>query len=73
MLRDECALQIVRAGRVIVHVPLWNHPDAQIRECYETDTEVVVVGEPVDEGHDCDAMGCSSCFHVRYRFRKAGV
>lgn len=68
--KDDCALQIVRGKQVLVHVPLWNFPDGQLRECYETDTEIIVLGDPTDEDHNCDEMGCSSCFHVLYRFKK---
>jgi len=55
-------------------IPLSYVPDtnATIRECYETDTEIIVLGEPIteDEKHNCDHMGCSSLTHVLYRFKK---
>ena len=43
------------------------------RECYETATEIIVLGQPEseDESHNCDAMGCSTLNHVLYRFRKS--
>lgn len=49
-------------------------PDgAQIRECYETEHEIVVLGKPStdDKSHSCDEMGCSTVSHVLYRFPKA--
>ena len=47
-------------------------PNAILRECYETDTEIVVCGQPKpnDASHNCDEMGCSSVSHVLYRFPK---
>jgi hypothetical protein len=41
---------------------------------YRTKTELIVVGEPEsdEEGHNCDAMGCSSVSHVVYRSALAG-
>jgi len=47
-------------------------PDgATLMECYETETEIIVCSDPLDEqDHNCDQMGCSSISHVRYRFRK---
>ena len=51
----------------------WQLPaDAVLRECYETDTEIVVCGVPRenDKSHNCDEMGCSSINHVLYRFKK---
>lgn len=42
-----------------------------LRECYETETEIIVLGYPGDdESHNCDEMGCSSVSHVLYRFWK---
>lgn len=38
-------------------------------ECYETEDEIIIIGDPLDD-HDCDVMGCSSVSHVRYRFKK---
>lgn len=70
-MKNEFAIQITKNGKAIVHVPLWNFPEgAALRECYETESEIVVLGDPVDDDHNCDAMGCSTCFHVRYRFKK---
>jgi len=68
---SETSIQIIKDGKVLVHVPLWNFPKTgQLRECYETDNEIVILGEPLNNEHDCDVMGCSTCFHVRYRFPK---
>jgi hypothetical protein len=54
--------------------------NSHLVEAYETDTEIVVCGEPPNENegeypadHDCDFMGCASLSHVVYRFdKKAG-
>ncbi len=54
-------------------IPMWMVPKgAMFRECWETDTEIIVVGWPEDddESHNCDVMGCSSVSHVLYRFQK---
>ena len=51
-----------------------NPKNAKSRECYETDTEIIVIGHPYgknEEDHSCDEMGCSSCCHVRFRFSKS--
>ena len=69
--KGELTFQIRRGEQVIAHVPLWNFPGgAQLRECYETESEIIVLGEPEDDDHDCDIMGCSTCFHVRHRYKK---
>lgn len=60
-------------GSLKLCVSGWTIPKGAIlRECYETDTEIVVCGMPRndDESHNCDEMGCSSVSHVLYRFRK---
>lgn len=60
-------------GRLRFSVSGYTMPKGAIlRECYETETEIVVCGTPDhnDESHDCDEMGCSSTSHVLYRFRK---
>jgi hypothetical protein len=64
------SLHILRDDKIIVHVPLSNFPEGILRECYETDTEIIVLGDPIDETHNCDVMGCSSAFHIRYRYKK---
>ena len=48
---------------------------AELRECYETETEIIVMGEPRhdDESHNCDQLGCSSVSHVKYRFSKEAI
>lgn len=59
---------------VTIAVPASSIPaGATLRECYETDSEVIVIGAPYpdDENHNCDAMGCGSCGHVLYRFPKS--
>lgn len=44
---------------------------ASLIECYETATEIIICGEPLEgQDHNCDQMGCSSVNHVRYRIRK---
>ena len=43
--------------------------NAMPRECYETRTEIIVLGIP-DDDHNCDKMGCATIGHVRYRFKK---
>ena len=43
---------------------------ATLIECYETATEIIVCGEPLEQDHNCDQMGCSSVNHVRYRIHK---
>lgn len=44
---------------------------AELMECYRTEKEIVVCGQPTytDESHNCDEMGCTSLNHVLYRFR----
>lgn len=48
-------------------------------DVYESETEVVILADPPEptgneeadyEAHNCDALGCSSIEHVRYRFRR---
>jgi len=42
---------------------------AKLVECYLTDSQVIVCGDPCDdENHNCDQMGCSSMSHVIHRF-----
>jgi hypothetical protein len=58
---------------------------AKLVEAYETDAEIIVLGEPETEpeglsdaeyraweetSHNCDAMGCATFSHVAYRFPK---
>jgi hypothetical protein len=58
---------------------------ARLVEAYETDTEIIVCGDPPPEpeglteaeyavycetSHNCDAMGCATLSHVIYRFSK---
>ncbi len=62
---DDGELQLCVSG--------WRIPvGAILRECYETETEIVVCGpiEANDVLHNCDEMGCSSVSHVLYRFKK---
>ena len=66
--------------RCMISVESWQIPEGGIlRECYETETEVIVLGWPrdsvlgepgVDSDHNCDQMGCSTVSHVLYRFKK---
>jgi len=40
-------------------------------ECYESETEYVIVGDPPDDSeHDCDEMGCTAVSHVLARISK---
>ena len=54
-------------------------------EAYETEREIIVLGEPEHEpedlteaqmetwyetAHNCDAMGCGTLTHVMFRFNK---
>ena len=44
--------------------------NAKLIEAYETDKEVIVIGEPEwVEDHNCDQMGCGTLSHVIYRLR----
>jgi hypothetical protein len=58
---------------------------AKLVEAYETETEIVVCGQPQPEpegltqeqyieyyetSHNCDQMGCTTVSHVIYRFKK---
>lgn len=52
-------------------------PGAKLAECYETEREWVVVGEPWrgedvtdPRYHNCDTMGCGTLFHVVTRIQK---
>jgi hypothetical protein len=52
-------------------IPKYMIPEgAHLVECYETETEIIVCGEPQVPEHNCDQMGCSSINHVRYRIYK---
>lgn len=56
-----------------IEIPNYLIPkNAKLVECYETEKEIIVIGEPNDddENHNCDFMGCSSINHVLYRFSK---
>ena len=61
-----------------IRVPKNHIPrGARLIEAYETEREIIVLGEPPDdehkpeeEQHNCDAMGCGSLSHVLYRFEK---
>ena len=53
-----------------IRVPVSCIPDgAELMECYRTANELIVCGQPTDESHNCDEMGCSSINHVLYRFK----
>jgi len=43
---------------------------AMLSECYVTEKEVIVCGDPDDKCHNCDQMGCSTLSHVIHRFDK---
>jgi hypothetical protein len=36
-------------------------------EAYLTEREIIVMGQPKDDDHNCDAMGCGTLSHVLYR------
>ncbi len=43
---------------------------AKLVEAYETDEEIIVMGQPTeDDNHNCDAIGCG-WGHVMWRFKK---
>ena len=72
-----------------IRVPKICIPEgSRLVEAYETETEIVVCGEPPEEpenltpeqygewyetAHNCDAMGCGTLSHVIYRFEKTAV
>ena len=68
----------MRANYEILMVDKLSIPaGTKLAECYETETEWVVVGEPWhgdDENdpryHNCDAMGCCTLSHVVARIHK---
>lgn len=68
----EMVIQLVKIdnGQVLLSIPLRGLPNAQMRECYESDDEIIVLGDPINDDHNCDQMGCSSICHVIYRFKK---
>lgn len=44
-------------------------PDgAKLVECYLAEKQVIVCGDPNDDSHNCDLMGCSTLNHVIHRF-----
>ena len=55
--------------------PASDIPDgAQEMECYETESEIIVMYrslEEMPEDHNCDYAGCGSLSHVKYRFNTA--
>ncbi len=58
---------IFNENDMILAVPRLAIPKgAELCECYQTEKEWIIVGMPAqdDEGHDCDAMGCSTLSHV---------
>ena len=64
-------IEIWNGKNCVLSVPFSVIPDGAIfREAYETKKEVIVIGEPRDEAHNCDEMGCSTLNHVLYRFPK---
>ena len=38
-------------------------------EAYENGEEIIILGTPEDESHNCDDMGCGTC-HITYRIYK---
>lgn len=55
----------------VIAVPIDTIPKgARLIEAYETATEYIIPGNPTDEEHNCDAMGCTSLNHVIFRQRK---
>lgn len=69
-----------------ITVPKFCIPEGcKLVEAYETETQIIVLGEPEDEpeglsndemdrwyetAHNCDAMGCGTLSHVMYRLSK---
>ncbi len=64
-------IEIWNGKNCLLSIPIDFIPNGNniVRECYETDTEIVVCGWPKEE-HNCDQMGCSTINHVLYRFKK---
>ncbi|MCI0391859.1 MAG: hypothetical protein MOB07_24215 [Acidobacteria bacterium] len=76
----------VKEDDVVIRVPRYCIPNGgHLVEAYETETEIIVCGDPPDEPenlteeqyaewyettHNCDAMGCGALSHVIYRFNK---
>lgn len=71
-------LSEIRKEHQVIAIPNSLIPKgAALVECYETEKEYVVIGQPNDiddetdpNYHNCDAMGCSSLSHVVARFPK---
>ena len=68
----------MRANYEILMVDKLSIPaGTKLAECYETETEWVVVGEPWPGDnendpryHNCETMGCGTLFHVVARIQK---
>jgi hypothetical protein len=52
---------------IAVPLGLWDRWPRDVFRSWLTKRELIVLGNPEDESHNCDAMGCSSVSHVRYR------
>ena len=73
MKQDEIVIQVLKNGKPLAVIDAHYIPDgATYRECYETATEFIICGQPRedDEGHNCDAMGCTTLNHVLHRVSK---
>lgn len=67
-------IEIWNGKNLVLCIPFYSIPNGAIfREAFETEDEVIVIGEPQDEYHNCDEMGCSTLSHVLYRFPKKAV
>jgi len=69
----KISIRFLMDGKTLFEVPTFVIPlGSQLRECYETEDEIFVLGWPQedDESHNCDALGCSTMSHVLYRFSK---
>lgn len=77
LLCEECKKDMSKSPpekHCAIIVPESSIPKgAQLVECYETETEFVIIGDidSEDEKHNCDEMGCSSIWHVKARFKKS--
>lgn len=53
------------------HAKVATPEGARQHTCFITEEgEIIVLGNPEDEDHNCDAMGCSSVSHVIFRQHK---
>jgi len=70
---EGARIEVWEGRKCLLSVEGWTVPrGAILRECYETEKEIIVCGWPRqdDEDHNCELMGCSSLGHVLYRISK---